>query len=307
MHIRKNQNYSINIEFSKITPNNTNSLLEFTGDELIHAIATCGVINPLSISDLELKYKKHALEFQFDVKKSELFLSDKYEYLDPSEKRCLSYYRGMIFGRLIANKRFNLNAFIHLSICENRLKMIITRKLIKKGDHKPMNPDAIAWNSNNINNEYFVWECKGNKNGLSNGKNQAENITHVNGNKVKGNIVSAVYPIDSKRKIVATVNDPDEKGIRIQLDINKALQSYYNPIASLIQSHPLQNSNNKMQFGKVEIDEEEYTFGLPNDIFECVLNNGKSNEGTLKDIIEKHDLKYFDERENMFDDFIYIK
>ena len=305
MHIRKNREYQMNIDFNnfkKIAPNSTDPILKFTGKELVHAIATCGVINPLNEIDLEFKYKKYALECQFKEKKGELFLSDKYDYMDPSEKKCLSYYRGMFFGRLIAYKRFDLNVFIHLSTCENRLKMILTRIPIKKGDPEPMDPDIIAWNKKD---EYYVWECKGYKNGLKNGKIQANKITRVNGNNVKGNIVSAIYA-NSKRKIFATVNDPDDKGIEIQLDINKALHFYYSPIVSLIQNNPTNNSNNIMQFGKIKMDKEEYTFGVPKDIFECVLNNEKNNNGTLKDIVKKHNLQYFAERENMFGDFIYI-
>ena len=304
VHIRKNMVYQINIGFSNfniITPNSTDSILKFTGNELVHAIATCGVINSLSESDLELKYKKYALECQFDVNNGELLLSDKYKYFDPSEKRCLSYYRGMILGRLIADKRFDLNVFIHLSTCENKLKKILT----KKNNSSWMNPDIIAWNSNTNKNDYYVWECKGNINGLINGKSQAQKIEKVDGNDVKAQIVSAVYPID--KRIYATVEDPIIKGEDIQLDVDKALQTYYNPIVRLIQSHPLQSSNSKLRFGKVEIDDEEYTFGLPNDIFECILNDEKSNESKLKNIVKKHNLDHFEERENMFGDFIYIK
>lgn len=305
MHIRKNQVYRINIEFNnfqKIVPNNTDSSFEFTGTELIHAIATCGVINPLSESSSELKYKKYALESQFYVKNDELFLNDKYGFFDSSEKRCLSYFRGMIFGRLIADKRFDLNVFVHLGAYKNTPKMILTASRNASG----MNPDIIAWNTKR-SNEYYVWECKGYKEGLSNGKKQAEKISKVNGIDVKAKIVSAIYPTGINKKIFAAVNDPIEEGEDIQLDIDKALEVYYAPIVGIIKSSSLKNRDNKMQFGIAEIDSEEYKLGLPIGIFDYFDSNQKSNKGTLKDILMECSENQFNERENIFNDYIYIK
>lgn len=117
MQIKKNQKYSIHIEckdFKDNTLNDKGSDFEFSGVELIHAITTCGVINQLSETSAEFKYKKYALECQFEEKEDGLYLRNEYQYYDQSEKNCLSYYRGMIFGRLIAYKKFNLIYFVHL-------------------------------------------------------------------------------------------------------------------------------------------------------------------------------------------------
>lgn len=300
------------IDFPSKAPNSRglkcdDTNLRFTGKELIHAILTCGVINPLCEADSEFKYKKYAIECQLDDDNGKLYLSKAYDDFDPSEKRCLSYYRGMIFSRLIAYKRFDSTHFVHLRTCENRIHMATTRKA-----SFAMDPDIIAWNENERSTSYSVWECKGYKKGLSGGKKQAEKIEKIDGNDVRAQIVSAIYQKGNKNEIFASVKDPKEKGRDVSLDFDKALKVYYSPVVNFINNAPLLKSNNKMQLRTIEIDSDEYEIGVPENIYECISGVG-SNKKDLQSIIKEYFGEKFVENEdmirdeNIFNDYIYIK
>lgn len=315
MQIRKNQKYSIHIEctdFKDKTLNDKGSDFEFTGAELIHAIITCGVINPFCETGVEFKYKKYALECQFEEKKDGLYLSNEYQYYDQSEKNCLSYYRGMIFGRLIADKKFDLVCFVHLGNYkkdpQNQVIFNQTKQRKKRKKRKQYVPDIIGWNSQK---EYCVWECKGYRSGLSHGKVQKRSVASVNGKIPTMNIVSAVYPTDVKKKIYAHVNDLEIYGEEIDFDINKALEDYYTPVFHILSSSYSKYRDNKMQYGRVKIDDEEYIFGLPNSIYEYLImknqNRLSTNKISLENIVNEFSPKQVDGFENMFGDYIYIK
>lgn len=309
MQIRKSKNYRIRINFKDFKvgiPKNTDSKFEFTGKELIHAILTCGVINPLSETSKEFKYKKYAIECQFENRKDELYLSKEYDFYDQSEKNCLSYYRGMIFGNLIANKRFDLDYFVHLStFTANKLNTINKNPL-----YITKQPDIICWNKAKPN-DYYVWECKGYRNGIKKGKEQASSINKVNGNDVKLNIVSAVYPTDKLHKIYACVKDPKGYDEEIKLNINEALESYYAPIIHILETATETFCKNEMYYGIINLNNENYTLGLPKKIFEYFNKDDQEtlchNEKlSLEQIICKCSEEHFDRKENVFSDFIYI-
>lgn len=304
MHIRKNDNYKIYIEFKDFKsgiPYDSSSSFEFSGLELIHAITTCGVINPLSEASAEFKYKKYSLECQFTEKKNELYLSKEYENYDQSEKNCLSYYRGMVFGRLIAMKRFDLTVFVHLS---NFLKC---NKIVKSKSGLNLLPDIIGWKNNG---EYFVWECKGHRAALLHGKDQANSITNINKKDVEMNIVSAVYPTRKLKRIFACVKDPVNEGRPIKIDIEECLVSYYTPIVKLIKELFVKEKD-KIMFAEMDLGDEVITIGLPSDIFQsvdCYNKNNLNKRISIKDILDKNSDGIFNEyRINMFNDFIWLK
>ncbi len=133
MNIRKKQDYEISINYLNFpngVPINQDPIFKFNDIDLVYAIMTCGIINPLNKASKDFKLKKYMLECQLNENNMELYLSDNYEFYDPSEKRCLSYYRGMIFGRLLAYKKFNMTHFIHVSVYKRNIGDIITKKLI---------------------------------------------------------------------------------------------------------------------------------------------------------------------------------
>lgn len=125
------------------------------------------------------------------------------------------------------------------------------------------------------------------------------------------NIVSAVYPTDVRKKIYAHVNDPEFYGEEIDLDINKALEDYYTPVFNILSSSYSKYKDNKMQFGRVEIGDEEYTFGLPNSIYEYFIMKNQNilsaNRFSLEHIVNEFTTKQVDGIENTFNDYIYIK
>lgn len=309
MQIKKNQKYSIHIEcsdFKDKTLNDKGSDFEFSGLELIHAITTCGVINPLCETGAEFKYKKYALECQFEEKKDGLYLSNDYQYYDQSEKNCLSYYRGMVFGRLIAYKKFGLICFVHLgNYIKDTQNQVIFNQLKQR---KQYVPDIIGWNSQN---EYCIWECKGYRSGLPKGKMQKRSVASVNGKVPAMNIVSAVYPTVVKKKIYARVNDPEIYGEEIDFDINKALEDYYTPVFNVLASSYSKYNDNKMQYGRVEIGNEKYIFGLPNSIYEYFISKDQKslsiNRISLEHIVNEISFEQVDGVGNMFGDYIYIE
>lgn len=309
MQIRKNQKYSIHIEckdFDDDALNDNGSTFEFTGKELVHAILTCGVLNKLSQISAEFNYKKYSLECQFKEQNGELYLSNEYAYYDQSERNCLSYYRGMIFARLIAYKKFNLTHFVHLSNFVRNKKNGITKN-ISSGN---LVPDIIAWNNNKL--DYYVWECKGHKNALSHGKKQAETINAVNGNDVKMNIVSVVYPARKNKKIVAYVKDPVGEGERteVDIDIDKCLAIYYDSVFRLIKDYFIADEDN-MKLAEIEFGDEKIIIGLPIYVFDSLdkYNNESQNMRIpIENIMNEYSVDNFcKHKEDMFTDLIYIK
>lgn len=80
-----------------------------------------------------------------------------------------------------------------------------------------IHPDIIGWNRRYIT-KYYVWECKGTRDALPGGKNQANAIQVINSRAVERNIVSAVYPTKKLGKIRAQVKDPTMEGAEIDFD-----------------------------------------------------------------------------------------
>lgn len=302
MDIKTGQEYNIDIRFMDFPigiPCNTAPRLKFKGNDLLHAIATCGVYHSTGQASAEFLYKKYAIECQFEEYKGELFLSKEYKSYDQSEKNCLSYYRGMIFGRLIADLRFNLTYFVHLSNFKkyNTIHYVSDKR-----------PDIIGWNRRYIT-EYYVWECKGFRNALSNGKDQARSIQVINNCDVVRNIASAVYPTKVLGKIRAQVKDPEPRCEEIDIDINEALEIYYSPFVQMLKSTHSQHEKNGIQFGKTTLGNEEYTFGLAQDIYKYFLDDKQNNKDrmTLEQIVSRCSNSQFGNEEKIFDDFIYIK
>lgn len=302
MNIEAGKQYEIYVRFIDFPigiPNNIDSHLVFRGEDLLHAIATCGVYHPLDRTSAGFLYKKYLIECQFKVCNGELFLSDEYKSFDQSEKNCLSYFRGMIFGRLIADLRFDLTYFVHLSNFKkyNKIHYVSDKR-----------PDIIGWNRRFIT-KYYVWECKGNRAALSEGKDQARAVSVINHWDVERQIASAVYPTERKEKIFARVKDPKPQDGKIEIDMNEALEIYYFPIVQLIRSSQEIYKDNGVQYGKMNFSNGEHIFGLPTSIYNYFLNNEQNNSDniTLERIIREYSDVQFGKVENMFDDFVYIK
>lgn len=302
MEIQSGKEYRIDIRFLDFPtgiPSNTDRELVFTGKDLLHAIATCGVYHSIGQASAEFLYKKYAIECQFEENNGELSISKEYKNYDQSEKNCLSYYRGMIFGRLIARLRFDLTYFVHLSNFKkyNTIHYVSDKR-----------PDIIAWNKRFIT-KYYVWECKGFREGLPSGKDQAMSIQVINNWDVERNVVSAVYPTKVSGKIRARVKDPEYIGEEIDIDINEALEIYYSPFVQLLKSIDSQYERNGIQLGRISLGNEEYILGLERNIYKYFLNNKQDNHNriTLVQIVNDCSDTRLDSSYKMYDDFIYIK
>lgn len=233
------------------------------------------------------------MECQLDEKGGKIYSSNDYNYMDPSEKVCLSYYRGMIFGRLISIKVFSLDYFIHYKLFAK--SNTITK--IGKGE-----PDIIGYN--NSFSDYYVWECKGDCSGIKKGKKQLKTVGTINGSKPKMKIVSAAYFTPKLHKLKACVKDPDTKGENIPLDINRALDFYYRPIARIILDG-YYGEENEIIFAYIWMWGERYKLGIPKIIFNYYMQN-RSN-GDFKSIINECSEMQLDRMDNVYKDFIYIK
>ena len=305
MNIEIGKVYSIDIRFIDFPigiPSNTDPHLIFKGEDLLHAIATCGVYHPIGQASAEFLYKKYAIECQLEEHSGELFLSKEYKNYDQSEKNCLSYYRGMVFGRLIADLRFDLTYFVHLS----KFKKYNTIHYVSD-----KRPDIIGWNRRYIT-KYYVWECKGFRDALSEGKEQARAISVINYWDVERQIASAVYPTKVLGKIHAQVKDPELRGENIDIDLNEALEIYYSPFIKMLELADSQYERNGIQFGKMILENEEYTFGIAQKIYGYFLDDSKNNPDrkTLEQIVKEcsDDPSYnsYSIVGKSFDDFIYI-
>lgn len=64
-----------------------------------------------------------------------------------------------------------------------------------------------------------------------------------------------------------------------------------------------------MRFGKITLENEEYTFGLPQNIYKYFLNDKQNNQNrlTLEQTVSECFSNHFNNLEKIFDDYIYIK
>lgn len=292
-HIEKHKKYRFDVEYKNFKSGvvrKFNDEIEFTGVDLARAILTCGVIKA-SFSDYIFKWQ--AIEYQFDEKSGKIYSSDDYNYMDPSEKVCLSFYRGMIFGRLISIKVFSIDYFIHYK------SFIKCNKITKTGSGEP---DIIGYN--NSFSDFYVWECKGDRGGMKKGEDQLKTVSAINGVKPKMKLVSAAYFTPKLHKLKACVKDPDSNGENIPLDINSALDFYYRPIVHII-FDSFYEEENEIIFTYIWMLGEYYKLGIPKIIFNYYVQNRK--DGDFKSIIKECSEMQLNRMDNINKDFIYIE
>ena len=293
MTIKKKDKFEINITYDgfKSTSSYPNSL-KFTGKDLLYAALTCGVYHGgRSYSDKDFLLKRYALESQLthDKNKNILYSDRDYNMYDPSEKRFLSYYRGMIFTRLVSYKVFYLTYGIHLDLFMKTYHIKKSKK----------SPDMICWRNKG---DWQIWEAKGAKSECKKGEEQVKSIKTINGKTPQKRVVSIAY--FSEKELKLYLKDPvEKKEIDLSLDINQMLYFYYTPIVHILNIANYEIKDN-MVLREMDINNEKYLIGLPEDIF--VSFNDKEKYGKeieLENIVnECSDIKI----DGINNDYVYI-
>lgn len=255
--------------------------LEFSNQELLHAVITCGMpiqrLTPASMNTrkMEILYKMFLVETALDVKGDRLQKARRTAYLDSSEKSVISYYLGMFFTKLISKKMFGIDYLTHL----NTIEKTYGEGFIDYFDNE-WRPDMIGYCM--AKDSWSVWEAKGGSNkriqALEKGSQQLAAIAAVNGQKPDPAAVCMTYY--DHGYLCAIVRDPESvEGEHLDISEEHYYEAYYRPVFELFQEQGMQMRGQDMEiclrvphFSQENPDREEREIhvGMPAELMQSI-------------------------------------
>lgn len=252
---------------------------EFSLAELIWAAITVGrekwddVIRFGYYSEFEIIYRASLLfaNLWVDCSTGHLRKSPAYESLDPSEKGAVSYFLGMTFTKLLAEKKLETPWLLHIDCYRNHLKRKGKPLSFQSGQSRP---DLIGLN---CKDEWLVFESKG-RTGKSNGKTleeakeQTKNLDKIGAQKP----VLKVGVVTHYSKKVLTVDWADPEGVNesksFSIDTSKEefLKKYYRNIISLLENRKNEERGNIIT---CKLESINLTVGLDRRIYDAYYQN----------------------------------
>lgn len=99
--------------------------------------------------------------------------SEPYDVLDPSEKGAVSYFLGLTFAKLFAEKYLNVSWLMHLDVYRDALR--------PRNVHGGSKPDLVGFDTNG---DWYVIEAKGRTGGhdseaMRRAKEQVSNLSTI--------------------------------------------------------------------------------------------------------------------------------
>ncbi len=161
------------------------------------------------------------------LRKSSAFVA-----LDPSEKGAVSYFFGLVFTKLIAEKLFGVPWLLHYDVYSQYLNATLGLNV---------RPDFVGMNASQ---QWVVLESKGRSDGASENllvtaKRQTRSIRRVRGQ--LPTLRAAVATYFSSGKLRARVRDPEEfdaDGPDLLSESDPFLRAYYCPLVELLEASP---------------------------------------------------------------------
>ena len=217
--------------------------LQFTIHELMWAAITVGRANKIDIfrhgiySEFEILYRTSIIIANIAQKSTTLEKSSAYESLDPSEKSAVSYFLGLTFTKLMAQKLLKITWLLHIDVYQDHFTN--QGQAFGFGPSKKR-PDLIGLNNKR---EWIVVESKGRTNQmdsklLGKAKNQTRNLRNIGG--VFPILRVAVVTHFINRKLVVDWEDPEGyNDIFFDLDTNieDYLSNYYKLIFDILSNN----------------------------------------------------------------------
>ena len=213
-------------------------ILEFDQYDLIHAAITVGRANHWDViqygphSYYEMVYRTAMifanLQEGFD---GHLYKSPAYNALDPSEKSAVSYFIGLTFTKLLADKLMGIPYLMHLEIYSEEIERVYGPINYRRGKSRP---DLIGI-SPTLNPHVF--EAKGRSGRFDNvaftkAKNQARMVVDVGGVKPVINVGGeAFFTPTEKLEYKWQDPEPEERSYKYNfLKLHQMVQDYYHQI-----------------------------------------------------------------------------
>lgn len=171
--------------------------------------------------------------------------SDAFVALDPSEKGAVSYFLGLTFTKLIAEKLFQVPWLLHIDVYKQQINPALEFSV--KPDFVGMDPDQ----------QWIVMESKGrtgsaSRDLLDTAKRQTRSLRNINGQLPSLRVAVATYFSNSKAR--ARICDPDDFDVHSQdvtVDQEALARAYYRPIVEYLEAYP-------PEFSTSDIDQKPY-------------------------------------------------
>lgn len=207
------------------------------------------------------------------TRKNTLWRSEVYDKgLDPSEKSAVSYFLGLTFTKLFAEKLLNTPWLMHLDLYNQRNPKSL--KFLPKSSKS--RPDLIGLNSHH---QWIVLEAKGRTGRLPDkllekAKEQTRMLHKISGQLPSLRVATAVYFNSKPRALSISWEDPEQfEPNSIDLDIALPLffEQYYTPFFNAFNSQlfPVQEQRiNQQPFRTITFDQADLKIGLHERLFE---------------------------------------
>jgi hypothetical protein len=221
-------------------------------------------------------HKWSAICSVLDFQNNRISLRKTHKMLDPSEKGVLSYWTGMVFAKLVAEKILHVPWAAHASILYQTLKKEGTMQL-DPPDTKSL-PDLVCYEDIET---YHIIEAKGrvNKPTLEQAekhKNQTQRISFINEKEPESrNVCLTLLKSPFMIDLIDPEKDPEEKLV-ININPLAFLEYYYKPVVAF-----LSEKENNLQITTTDsfvyrdfvcdcIDRRKYRVGMVKKVFEQV-------------------------------------
>jgi len=204
-----------------------------------------------------------------------LWRSEVYEEgLDPSEKSAVSYFLGLTFTKLFAEKFLQTPWLIHLDLYNQRNPGALSI------DSKSR-PDLIG---RNRSNEWIVMEAKGRTGGLpkdllQKAKCQTKKLRSISGQSPSLRVATAVYFNSYLYALSVSWEDPEEfdpNGPDLEIKLSAFFDAYYRPfITAFITAYESQlfptdeQQINQQPFRTISFEQVDLKVGLHERLFEA--------------------------------------
>jgi hypothetical protein len=245
--------------------------LSFTIQELMWAAVTVGRANFLHVlssgifSEYEILYRASIIVANLALSRNAVVKSSAFESLDPSEKSAVSYFLGLTFSKLLAQKLLGVPWLLHADVYRDQF--LRAGVPLRSGTGR-QRPDLIGLDSNN---DWIVLESKGrsnvmDKNVLATAKAQTNNLIDIGGIPPKIRIAVVTHFVNGQLKVDwADPEKQDQQGLNLLTNREEYLSNYYRLVYSILANNERKTFKN---FVTYQFRAGQITIGLERRIFE---------------------------------------
>jgi hypothetical protein len=152
-----------------------------------------------------------------------------YKDSDPSEKSAISYFRGIMLSKILANRLFNVPWLMHLDVYKSKIMHHIINN---------SRPDLIGLN---MRRDWFIFEAKGRSNNFSvdtldKAKDQTRQLRTIGGQlPVMRAAVQSYFSTNNLLRVrIADPDEYDENAVNLDINFTDFLYICYKLIIDLL-------------------------------------------------------------------------